>query len=292
MGKPASQGVVYLGAPPAGDQVSGYASGVFTNVGPGDPFAFRGPMDLVVWASLTDALTTTNGSLAASVAVGSAQIAPGVAVNSVNVPPGTTWATFAGSAGTLALPAIWLPGFVTPSASQITGLPITAELVGAIVSGPGIPLGTTVLAITTAAIPATNNSPLVPGTVAISDAPTQSTPFNNQPQFFRFALGPADIATGVDPNAMFTGASVVWSGTVQLETSWDGGNTWIVGNIGTGALAQFNAGTPINVRFGEPERFVLYRLNCTQYASGVINWRISQTGGANESLAIGPLISG
>ena len=48
-------------------------------------------------------------------------------------------------------------------------------------------------------------------------------------------------------------------------------------------------GTPVSLTFGEPERNVLYRTNCLAYTSGTINYRISQTGGANESLAIGPL---
>jgi hypothetical protein len=33
-------------------------------------------------------------------------------------------------------------------------------------------------------------------------------------------------------------------------------------------------------------------LNCLAWTSGTINFRISQTGGAAESLAIGPLSSG
>jgi hypothetical protein len=81
---------------------------------------------------------------------------------------------------------------------------------------------------------------------------------------------------------------------VQLERSFDGGATFIAGNIGAGALAQFTgaAVTPVDLTFGEPEKNVLYRLNCLAWTSGTINFRISQTGGAAESLAIGPLSSG
>ena len=59
-----------------------------------------------------------------------------------------------------------------------------------------------------------------------------------------------------------------------------------------GALAQFTAGTPVSVTFGEPEKNVLYRLNCIAYTSGTINYRFSQTAGANEALNFGPLTSG
>jgi hypothetical protein len=41
--------------------------------------------------------------------------------------------------------------------------------------------------------------------------------------------------------------------------------------------------------FGQPEREVLYRLNCTAYSSGTINYRLSATGGAAEALTYGPL---
>ena len=80
---------------------------------------------------------------------------------------------------------------------------------------------------------------------------------------------------------------------VQLERSFDGGLTWIVCNLGSaGTLAQWNGGGPIGLTFGEPERQVAYRFNCIAYTSGTINYRISQTGGADESLAIGPLTGG
>jgi hypothetical protein len=59
-----------------------------------------------------------------------------------------------------------------------------------------------------------------------------------------------------------------------------------------GTLAQWTTGTPVSITFGEPERNVNYRLNCIVYSSGLITYRFSQTGGANESLSIGPLVSG
>ena len=93
--------------------------------------------------------------------------------------------------------------------------------------------------------------------------------------------------------ATFTGPAVNYSGTVQLERSFDGGKTWICCNLDrAGTLAQWATGTPVSQTFGEPEKNVLYRLNCITYSAGVINYRISQTGGAAESLAIGPLSNG
>ena len=68
---------------------------------------------------------------------------------------------------------------------------------------------------------------------------------------------------------------------MQLERSLDGGNTWIIANVGgTGTLAQYTAGTPVSVTFGEPEEGITYRWNCIVYTSGTINYRISTTGGA------------
>ena len=43
------------------------------------------------------------------------------------------------------------------------------------------------------------------------------------------------------------------------------------------------------VYFGEGERSVLRRLNCVAYSSGTPFYRLSQTGGAAESLSIGQI---
>lgn len=208
MGITAPAGVAATGAPAAGDQANAVLTGKITAVGPTVPFAFRGPMNLALFASLNIALTTTNGSLSATVATGTG-LAAGQAINSVNVPPGTTIGAITGTTVTLALP----PNFTSSA-----------------------------------------------------------------------------IVTGTDSAAIFTGATITWSGTVQLERSFDGCSTWIVDNLG-GALAQWTAG-PVLLTFGEPEKQVYYRLNCTAYTSGTINYRISQTGGAATSLDIGPLSGG
>jgi len=277
MGMAAPLGVAAPGAPPAGDVASGVISGTFSGVGPGVPFAFLGPFNVLIYASSTTALTTTNGSTNASVASGTG-IAAGSAVNSKNVPRGTTWATFSGTSGTLALPTISLNGIVSTAAAQISGLASTAGLVGSTVTGPGIPASTTVLSVLVAAVPSVNNSPAQPGTVQISAIPT-SAPTTTAPQAFSFALTSQAITTGVDNAAIFTGAGITYSATVQVERSFDGGATWLPCNIGNaGVLAQYSTGTPISASFGDPEGQVLYRLNCTSYASGTINWRISQSG--------------
>lgn len=296
MAIPAPLGVAASGQPVVGDQATAVLTGTILGVGPTKPFAFRGPMNLLLWASINATLTTTLGSLTATVGVG-AGLAAGVAVNSTLVPPGTTYGAFSGTSGTLALPVVTQPGQVSTFAAAINGLAFTSGLLGATVVSPRLPAGTKVVAITTPAVAPTGTSPGTPGVVQISALPLTApnvAPGNNTPvDFFEFALTANGIlASGTDAQATFTGAAITFSGTIQLERSFDGGRTWIVCNIGAGALAQFTAGTPVSITFGEPERQMLYRLNCTAYSSGTINYRVSQTGGANESLAIGPLSSG
>lgn len=76
-----------------------------------------------------------------------------------------------------------------------------------------------------------------------------------------------------------SGPNGSWSATVRLEKSYDGGTTWIVAGIGATAQAVWNTpNTDVSAVFGEPERGVLYRLNCTAYISGTINWRVSASG--------------
>ena len=193
MGIPAPSGVAASGKPPAGDQANAVLSGTFTAIGPGSCFAFRGLMNVAIWASLVDALTTTAGSTAASVSSGTG-VAVGQVVNSVNVPAGTTWVAFSGTSGTLSAPA---------------------------------------------------------------------------------------LVSGTDNAAVVTGAGILFVGGVQLERSFDGGSTWIVCNIGgTGALAQYAAGTPVSLTFGEPEKQVLYRLcRCTYHDSRLdCRFRIERNG--------------
>jgi hypothetical protein len=295
MGIPAGQGVDASGIPPQGDQATAVISGQITAVGPTEPFAFRGPMNIAIYADINTSLTTTAGSTAATVASATG-LAAGAAINSKNVPPGTTIGALAGTAATLAIPPITIPGTTDGVTANLQipasiGGPLMATLVGAAVTGPNIPSGTTVSAVIQETVAPTDLSPGTPGIIQLSNKPTAMTPFQNQPQWFTFArTGNAITVTGADANATFTGAGVEWVGSVQLERSFDGGSTWIVANIGgSGALAQYSAGTPVSLTFGEPEKQVLYRLNCTAYTSGTINFRFSQTGSVNETLSI-PLI--
>lgn len=290
MGLPAPAGVAASGQPPTGDAANYVVSGVIGAVGPGQAFAMRGPINLFIWASINTTLTITNGSLAATVASAAGLVA-GDAINSVKVPSGTTIGAIAGTAVTLAVPPITLYGTTNTAQAQIAGLLSTAGLNGAGVSGPGIPSGTTVTGIVQAAVAPNLNTPGTLGIVSISATPTSSNSGQGvypKPQPFVFAVGAAAItaASGADSAATFTGNAIAWTGTVQLERSFDGGSTFLpcLGNLGAyNAPAEWTAG-PVSLTFGEPEKLMLYRLNCLAYTSGTINYRASTTGQAAESL--------
>lgn len=294
MGIPAPAFVSASGLPPLGDLANAVLSGTFVGVGPSAPFAMRGPMNAALYGQINTALTVTAGSLAASVTSGAGLVA-GDSINSLLVPPGTTWATFSGAAGTLAIPAITIPGrlYANPGLATIRDLPSTVGLLGATVSGPGVSPGSTVVAILVPAIPVagrgTNGSD---GVVQISTPALSVDPIIEKSPFVFQRNGNAILASGADGGALFTGGAVDYTGSVQLERSFDGGSTWIVCNIGgSGTLAIYAAGTNASLSFGEPEREVLYRFNCTAYTGPVgIAYRLSETGGAAESLAIGALI--
>jgi hypothetical protein len=279
-------------------------SGVLAAVGPTAPFAFRGPFNVAIWGSQVDALTVTAGSLTASVATGTGLVA-GDAINSTLVPPGTTVGAITGTTVTLAIPPITLYGRShTSPLNQIHTLSSTTGLIGAAVSGPGIASGTTVTGIVRPAIsPANEIGSTIPGypspaggqtgQVQLSAAPAadQNLAFPLQP--FVFArTGNAITASGTDSAASFTGGAVDYTGSVQLERSFDGGSTWLVCNEPgqSGVLAIYAAGTPINFTAAEPEKNVLYRLNATALSgSNLCNFRISATGQAGESYGLGLL---
>lgn len=290
MGIPAANGLPFIGPVPAGDKASQVETGVFSAAGPSIPIMMMGPFNIAIWASVNTALTLSQGSLSASVASGTG-LAAGSAVNSLKVPPGTTWATFSGTSGTLALPTKQLTGRTSVSTQQY-GFPIikdlnrTSSLTGATVTGPGIPASTTVVSVVQPYAGAGPTGAVQSGILRISNTPTSAASLKDPPTVFSFALTDFAIATGTDSNAVFTGAGVTYSGSVQIERSFDGGVTWIVANSGgSGSLAIFSAGTPVNIAFGEPELGVLYRLNCTTYSSGpVINYRISGSGAATMAL--------
>lgn len=286
MGIQAPAGVGSLGTPVAQDQANGVVSGIITAAGTTQPFAFYGPANLSIWSTINTPLTTTNGSTNVSVSSGT-ELAAGVAINSVNLPRGSTLATFSGTSGTLALPTVSQLGAISKSSRIITGLNFTAGLTGAAISGADIPAGATVSAIVSPAIPGNGTVPTVTGSIQISVAPTKTT----NSEELSFALTGNAVISGTDANALFMGAGVEYVGSLQLERSFDGGQNWIVCNVGgQGTLAQWNAGTPVSLTFGEPERGVLYRLNCTAFTSGTINYRLSTTGAAAMSLAVASAI--
>jgi hypothetical protein len=64
-----------------------------------------------------------------------------------------------------------------------------------------------------------------------------------------------------------------FTATVKLQRSFDGGDNWIdCTNLGS-AVSFSTAATEV---IDEPEREVRYRLNCSAYTSGTVNWRLSQ----------------
>lgn len=294
----AAVGTAASGIPPLGDQATAVLLGQITAVGPTAPFAFRGPMNLSIWDSINTALTTTAGSLTASVNSATG-LAAGNAINSVNLPRGSTIGVLSGTTVTLALAPRTHRGTIS-AGGQITLAGPTDRLLGATVTVPSasvqgitLPANTTVTAVLQAYVaPSLNDQKGVPGIIQLSANPTL-IPGDPAPRAFQFALtGNGVVVTGADAAATFTGSGITFNATVQLERSFDGGLTWIACNLGTaGAIAQWLTG-PISFTFGEPEKQTLYRLNCLAYTSGTINYRISQTGGANESLAIGPLTGG
>lgn len=82
----------------------------------------------------------------------------------------------------------------------------------------------------------------------------------------------ASVVAGTDNAAIFN--ATPFSGTVQLERSFDGGKSYFPANIdSTGTAAAFTSG--VSGAFKECERNVLWRWNCTAYASGSINYRLS-----------------
>lgn len=301
MGTPAPLGVSAAGLPPLGDQANAYVFGSLSAIGPGRPFPYRGPMNVLIYGSINTSLATTNGSLNATVGSGTG-LAAGNAVEGANIPYGTTVASISGTGAVLALPIVSLPASnMSVSGPNVTLPPGSnvAKLVGSavtVVSGAieqvTLPSNTTVLAVVQADVAPSLNSPGVPGIIQLSNNPTAVPPNSNWVPL-DFALTASAIVTATDNAAVFTGAAIAYSGTVQLERSFNGGKRWVLCNVGgSGQLAQWTAGTPVSLTFGEPEKLVYYRVNCIAYSSGTINYHFSQTGGAAESLAVGPLTNG
>lgn len=303
MAGPLIFGAATQAPPPSGDQATNVMSGTFSAVGPGQSLVVTGPMNVWIYASINTSLATTNASSSAT--LGSASgLAVGASINSVNVPYGTTIGALSGTTATLAFPTVERHGFFSAATTTVSNVDATQYLLGATVtttsqSGVVLPANTTVASIVTASVTPTSNNPAgspgATGVIKLSSAPTSvnPSPKNGRNLFFATVTNNS-VTTGTDSGALFVGAGVSYSGQVQLERSFDGGKTWIVCNIGgSGTLAQYpsTAGTgyPVSLTFGEPERVMLYRLNCISYTSGVINYRLSTTGAAALSLSVNQL---
>lgn len=91
MGQPLPSAALPSGlfTPATGDRANTVISGAFSAVGPGSPITCYGAFNVMIWASVTKSLTTTNASGNATVA-DTTGLAAGMGVNSAKVPPGTT----------------------------------------------------------------------------------------------------------------------------------------------------------------------------------------------------------
>lgn len=94
----------------------------------------------------------------------------------------------------------------------------------------------------------------------------------------------AAILTGADAAALLTGNGIFPTCTVEVQRSFDGGSTWVTAGIGGGgqpASYAFGASGITNmVSFvaAEPELQVAYRLVCTAFTSGRLDYRLSISG--------------
>ena len=297
MGQPAPLGVPASGQALSGDVANAVLFGTLSAVGPTQPIAMRGPMNIAFWASYNSGLTTTAGSLTATVASAGA-IAAGNGIVSSLVPPGTTVGAISGTTITLAPAPITVYGRAQAGLLEIIDMPLTAGLTGATVTCPSIPgliaSGTTVASIVQPAIfPSGPGTTGQRGIVKLSAAPNASNNQRDVPVPFVFTpTGNIITASSTDGAALYTGTGIIYTGSVQIERSFDGGSTWVICGVGGGGTqAVYTAGTQVSITFGEPEREVLYRLNVTALSGGNVNYRISTTGAAAESLALGALTS-
>lgn len=97
----------------------------------------------------------------------------------------------------------------------------------------------------------------------------------------------AAITSGADAAAVFVGTAAGADAVIQLEKSYDGGSTWLavtvpntLGTVLSFHIAAGNINAPVTFMVDEPEKGVAYRLNCTAFTSGTLNYRLSETGGA------------
>ncbi|MDO9334843.1 MAG: hypothetical protein Q7T61_00440 [Caulobacter sp.] len=65
-----------------------------------------------------------------------------------------------------------------------------------------------------------------------------------------------------------------FTGTVEVQRSFDAGSTWIP--VASPDLGQLELTVPVSLSAEETEQGVRYRLACTAYTSGTINYRMSR----------------
>lgn len=99
------------------------------------------------------------------------------------------------------------------------------------------------------------------------------------------------ILAGADATAQFQGA--IWGGSIQLERSFDGGQTWLICGVGGGGQGAIYTGAALNgqnlsIVASEPELSVLYRLNCTALSAGTPFYRLSASGLAAMAWGVPP----
>lgn len=114
-------------------------------------------------------------------------------------------------------------------------------------------------------IPSANSAPGTPPAGDMANAVVQGT----------------FTATGLSPLFGFYGPFnvSVWgtfSGTVLLTRSFDGGTTWLPRTDTPSGNGSFTA--PASFAISEPEKGVLYQLDCSAFVSGTVNYRMSAFG--------------
>lgn len=145
-------------------------------------------------------------------------------------------------------------GSATATASSATGLAVGQSLSGNV----HVPIGTTIGALS--------------GTTITLAFPTGTTAAQ--------VTAGSTIAT--------TAENAAATATVNLERSFDGGVTWITCGVGGAGQTASYSTLPISIVGGEPEKVVLYRLNCVAYTSGTVNYRLSTPGTSNSTWGVPP----
>lgn len=278
----------FSGSPVPNDKANGVIQGSLNRVGPTKAFPFRGPFNLSIWGEYTSDLDTTAGSSTGTVGTIGA-VAAGQGIKCASLPPGSVVTGVAGSNITIALPIYTYSCLPTVGQAKLSQVPDTRWLLGSLVTGLGL-AGVAVTAIPTPSVDRQPNVKNIRGEITLASAPTVN-PQSNQVLPYEFALDNDAIVSGTNVAAIFTGEAIGLTGMVQLERSFDGGDTWIPMSItpAGAALAEWSLAAPVSTYFGEPEVEVMYRLNVvtlTPSAGTDIKFRLSTTGQAATTLQV------